>query len=206
MSSGRRASARADWSREAAAHRGEPRCAGVHHLLRVPRPRHPVPRGGAVVARGVRGERSRRRGGPGGRARPRSRTPTPRICCYSMTCWASPTRRWRCPTIAPDARRRRLTALVNAVVAGPRRRRRCMSSRTCTGSTRSANRCWPISCGDPADPVAGADHLPPRIPRRAEPGVGRADHRAAPADRCGNRGADRRAAGLGCLDRAGWPR
>ena len=31
-----------------------------------------------------------------------------------MTCWASPTLRLLCPTIDPDARRRRLTALVNA--------------------------------------------------------------------------------------------
>ena len=41
-------------------------------------------------------------------------TPTPRTCCCSMTCWASPIPRWRCPKIDPDARRRRLTALVNA--------------------------------------------------------------------------------------------
>ena len=31
-----------------------------------------------------------------------------------MTCWASPTRMLRLPKIDPDARRRRLTALVNA--------------------------------------------------------------------------------------------
>ena len=43
---------------------------GVHHLLRVPRQRHPVPRGGAVVAGGTRGERSRRPGGPGAAPRP----------------------------------------------------------------------------------------------------------------------------------------
>ena len=30
-----------------------------------------------------------------------------------MICSASPTRKWRCPGIDPDARRRRLTALVN---------------------------------------------------------------------------------------------
>ena len=41
-------------------------------------------------------------------------TQTPRICCCLMTCWASPTRMLRLPTIDPDARRRRLTALVNA--------------------------------------------------------------------------------------------
>ena len=30
-----------------------------------------------------------------------------------MICWASPTPTWRCPQIDPDARRRRLTALIN---------------------------------------------------------------------------------------------
>ena len=42
------------------------------------------------------------------------RTQTPRIWRCLMTCWASPTPRWRCRQIDPDARRRRLTALVNA--------------------------------------------------------------------------------------------
>ena len=41
------------------------------------------------------------------------RMPTRRICCCSMICSASPTPRWRCPQIDPDARRRRLTALIN---------------------------------------------------------------------------------------------
>jgi hypothetical protein len=45
--------------------RGEPQGAGVHHLLRVPRPRHRVSCGGPVVAGGIRGERFRRPGGPG---------------------------------------------------------------------------------------------------------------------------------------------
>ena len=40
------------------------------------------------------------------------RMPTRRICCCSMICWASPTPMCRCP-IDPDARRRRLTALIN---------------------------------------------------------------------------------------------
>ena len=54
--------------------------------------------------------------GEAARARVRERMcrmPTRRICCCSMICWASPTPRWRCPQIDPDARRRRLTALVN---------------------------------------------------------------------------------------------
>ena len=39
--------------------------------------------------------------------------PTRRICCCSMICSASPTPRCRSPQIDPDARRRRLTALIN---------------------------------------------------------------------------------------------
>ena len=50
------------------------------------------------------------------RARVRTGFPTPilRTCCCSMTCWGSPTRILPLPPIDPDARRRRLTALVNA--------------------------------------------------------------------------------------------
>ena len=39
--------------------------------------------------------------------------PTRRISCCSMICSASPTPTWRCPPIDPDARRRRLIALIN---------------------------------------------------------------------------------------------
>ena len=39
--------------------------------------------------------------------------PIRRICCCSMIYWASPTLIWRCPQIDRDARRRRLTALIN---------------------------------------------------------------------------------------------
>ena len=48
------------------------------------------------------------------------------------------------PAIDPDARRRRLTALVNAASLA-RKPRRSMSLRTPIGSMRSASRCWPIS-------------------------------------------------------------
>ena len=50
------------------------------------------------------------------------------------------------PDIAADARRRRITTVVNAGVSRPVRRRPCMSSRMRTGSTRPASRCWRISC------------------------------------------------------------
>ncbi len=46
------------------------------------------------------------------------------------------------PTIDPDARRRRLTALVNAASL-TRKPRRSTSLRTCIGSMASASRCWP---------------------------------------------------------------
>ena len=76
------------------------------------------------------------------RVRDRFPTPTLRTCCCSMTCWASPIPTCRCPTIDPDARRRRMTALINAASLA-RTRPRSTSSRTRTGSTRSASRCWP---------------------------------------------------------------
>ena len=50
-----------------------------------------------------------------------------RTCCCSTTCWASATRTRRYPNIDPDARRRRLTALINRRVAGPYRSRRSTS-------------------------------------------------------------------------------
>ena len=48
------------------------------------------------------------------------------------------------PQIDPDARRRRLTALINAASLA-RTDQHCSSSRTRTGSMRSASRWWPIS-------------------------------------------------------------
>ena len=48
------------------------------------------------------------------------------------------------PAIDPDARRRRLTVLI--IPCGWRApHRRCLSSKTRTGSMRSASRCWPTS-------------------------------------------------------------
>ena len=41
-------------------------------------------------------------------------TPTPRIWCSLMTCWSIADPEVPLPKIDPDARRRRLTALVNA--------------------------------------------------------------------------------------------
>ena len=49
------------------------------------------------------------------------------------------------PTIHPDARRRRLTALINSMSLARTRPGRSTSSRMRTGSMRSASRCWPSS-------------------------------------------------------------
>ena len=71
-----------------------------------------------VVARllraaiGVRG--SGRLGGPRAGAGPKSPMPTPRTCCSSMTLLGIADPEVGLPKIDPDARRRRLTALVNA--------------------------------------------------------------------------------------------
>ena len=92
------------------------------------------------------------------------------------------------PKIDPDARRRRLTALVNAaslarkapavyVVEDAALDRR--------GQRVAAGR---LRYGDPADALAGADHLPPRISGRVEPGARCAEHRPCAAERFGNRG------------------
>ena len=49
------------------------------------------------------------------------------------------------PGIDPDARRRRLTALVNAASLARAKPRRSTSLRMPIGSMRSASRCWPSS-------------------------------------------------------------
>ena len=76
--------------------------------------RHCLPRRGAAAAGGHRRAWSGRARPPATECAPGCPMPTPRTCCSSMTCWASPIPRWRCPRSIPDARRRRLTALVNA--------------------------------------------------------------------------------------------
>ena len=91
---------------------GVSRC--FSRLLRIPHQRRPVPCRGAAAARGHRRRRSRRRRPPAHGYGTRFPTQTRRIWCCLMTCWASPTPRCSCPKIDPDARRRRLTALVNA--------------------------------------------------------------------------------------------
>jgi class 3 adenylate cyclase len=85
------------------------------------------------------------------------------------------------PKIDPDARRRRLTALV-CRVAGPHRTGGlCYRGRTLDrrGQRHDAGRVPP---GDPADALPGAGHLPARISGRVEPGARRAEHRPGAAE------------------------
>ena len=86
--------------------------------------------------------------GAGARAQVRARfrrRRRPRICCCSTICSASPipTLRRRpyrsgCPPAATDR-------TGQCRLARPRRPRRSSSSRTSSGSTRSASQCWPTS-------------------------------------------------------------
>ena len=97
-----------------------------------------------------------------------------------MICWASPIPMWRCPQIDPDARRRRLTALINTASlartdTGAFHHRGCALDRR--GQRVDAGR---LPHRHPADPVDGADHLPPRIRGSADAGARRADDSACP--------------------------
>ena len=87
-------------------------------------------------------------------------TPMSRDRCCSTICWASPEPGITLPKIDPDARRRRLTALINSASLDRARSPLCTSSRISTGSTRSANRCRRFHQGGAADLVDGRGHLP----------------------------------------------
>ena len=84
------------------------------------------------------------------------------------------------PDIDPDARRRRLTALINTAVAGPHR------PGTVHHRGRALDRCGQrvddrrLPHRHPAHPVDGADHLPPRIRRSADAGARRSDDSPCP--------------------------
>ena len=84
-------------AREAAAARGRSRGGGVLGLLRVPRPRGPVPCGDAAAAGGHWAWPTSTAKPPARGSGNSFRMPTRRICCCSMICWASPTPTWRCP-------------------------------------------------------------------------------------------------------------
>ena len=109
------------------------------------------------------------------------RTQTPKTCCYWMICWVSPTPRWSCPRSIPDARRRRLTALVNAASLARKSPAVFVIEDAHWIDEVSESMLAGFPHGDPANAFAGAGHLPPRIPRPAEPG-GRV-HRPLPLHR-----------------------
>ena len=98
-----------------------------------------------------------------------------------MTCSASAKPTSPLPDIDPDARRRRLTALLNAAAV----------ARTTPALYVIEDVHWIDEVSEamlaefvavvPADPLVGADHLSPGIPRRARPDAGGADDRACAA-------------------------
>ena len=105
------------------------------------------------------------------------------------------------PQIDPDARRRRLTALINTVSTGADR----------TGAVHHRGRTLD-RCGQRVDadrlpvrhfthPVDGADHRPARVRGGAQPRVRSPDDSACPACRFGYGGAAGRAAGFAFLGR-----
>ena len=112
--SGRRASARAASSlnsRRVAAGRG---CRGVLHLLRISRQRHPVPCGGPAAAGGVRGRTNSPTRRPASRFGPEFPSADAEDLLLLDDLLGIRDPRCRSPMIDADARRRRLTALVNA--------------------------------------------------------------------------------------------
>ena len=103
--------------------------------------------------------------------------------------------------IDPDARRRRLTALVNAAsLARKNPGGLCRRGRALDRRGQRIPGCR-LCDGDPADTLAGADHLSPRISGRVEPGARCAEHRPCAAERFGDRSIDLAAARVGPLGR-----
>ena len=152
-------------AREVAAAGGRSRGRGVLGLLRVARPRRPVPCGDAAAARG-----------PPASTTSTARPPAPGcgnefpdadaqdlLLLDDLLGIADPD--VALPAIDPDARRRRLTALVNTASlarnnTGAVHHRGCALDRC--GQRVDAGR---LPVRDSAHPVDGADHLPPRISR-----------------------------------------
>ena len=105
------------------------------------------------------------------------------------------------PKIDPDARRRRLTALVNAASLARNHPAVYVVEDAHWIDEVSESMLADVRHGDPADALAGADHLPPRISGRVEPGGRCSDHRPCAAERFGDRSTGLRAARAGPL---GW--
>ena len=97
-----------------------------------------------------------------------------------MICSASPMPMCRCPDIDPDARRRRLTALINAATLANTEPALFIIEDAQWIDEVSESMLADFLAVDPADPVDGADHLPPRIPGSTEAGARCADDSACP--------------------------
>ena len=186
-SSMRRSAAPGVWSgdRGAAGYRQEPhgprsrgaghrpRRRGVHRLLRIPHPRRPVPCGGATVARRSSGSTVSTTWRPAAQVRARVPDADPEDLLLLDDLLGIGDPEAALPAITADARRRRLTALVNAAVAGATAPALYVIEDVHWIDEVSESHAGRLPDCGPADAVAGADHLPPRIPRRAV-----ADHRA----------------------------
>ena len=88
-----------------------------------------------------------------------------RTWCYSMTCWVSPIPDIALPKIDPDARRRRLTALVNAASLARQTPAVYVVEDAHWIDEVSESMLADFLTGDPADALAGAGHLPTRVSR-----------------------------------------
>ena len=90
------------------------------------------------------------------------------------------------PKIDPDARRRRLTALVNAASLARHTPAVYVIEDAHWIDEVSESMLAEFVHGDPADTLAGAGHLPARISGRVGPGGRCSDHRPCAAERFGN--------------------
>ena len=86
------------------------------------------------------------------------------------------------PQIDPDARRRRLTALIKAALLASTAPALYIIEDAHWIDAVSESMLADFLTVDPADPVDGTDHLPPRIPGSAEAGVQCPDDSAWPAE------------------------
>ena len=166
----------------------------AHHRPSFPRRRRPA----AIDDRHRRSRDAAARAARYGRA---FREPTTRTCCCSMTCSASAIPRRRCPQIDPDARRRRLAAMVKAAAL----------ARTTPVVYVIEDAHWidgdqrvhagGVPHGHSADAIARRGHLPAGIRWRTCACAPVADDRARAARRVADAGVGRRAVGRGQVGR-----
>ena len=138
----------------------------------------PLPCRGAPVARGHRRRVVLTNRPPAIECAPGFPTQTPRTWRCLMTCWGSPTPILPLPRIDPDARRRRLTALVNAASLARKTPAVYVVEDAHWIDEVSESMLADFLTVIPQTPVAGAAHLSPGISGRVEPGGRCADHRA----------------------------